>query len=267
MEKHRAIPEGYMTVGEVAKKMDTTVRTLQYYDKEGILKPSAESEGGRRLYTDRDIIKLHQILAMKYLGFSLDDIKGRLTSLETPEDVAHALSEQAEGIRKQIASLSEVLEHIEKLQAETLQIKRVDFKKYADIIVNLQAKNERYHYIKYFDEKTMDFIQSRFGSDREGAIRLSRTMNRLFDEAISLPQKGVSPESEAGQAFVEEFWAFIVEFTNGDMSKLPFLMEMGEMVKEESFQKKIALAKQFIEPALGAYFTKLGHDPFEEESK
>ena len=36
MAKCRAIPDGYMTVGEVAKKMGTTVRTLQYYDKEGL---------------------------------------------------------------------------------------------------------------------------------------------------------------------------------------------------------------------------------------
>ena len=54
--KKRAIPEGYMTVGEVAGKMGVTVRTLQYYDREGLLSPAAESEGGRRLYTDRDVI-------------------------------------------------------------------------------------------------------------------------------------------------------------------------------------------------------------------
>lgn len=53
MAKYRAIPDGYMTVGEVAKKIGTTVRTLQYYDKEGLLSPSAESDGGRRLYTDK----------------------------------------------------------------------------------------------------------------------------------------------------------------------------------------------------------------------
>ena len=35
MNKHKAIPQGYMTVGEVAKKMNTTVRTLQHYDREG----------------------------------------------------------------------------------------------------------------------------------------------------------------------------------------------------------------------------------------
>ena len=69
MKKNKAIPQGYMTVGEVAKKMNVSVRTLQYYDKEGLFTPSAESEGGRRLYTDKDMIQLHQILSLKHLGF------------------------------------------------------------------------------------------------------------------------------------------------------------------------------------------------------
>lgn len=75
MDKQKAIPQGYMTVGEIARKMDVTVRTLQHYDREGLLSPSAMSEGGRRLYTDKDIVKLHQILSLKHLGFSLSDIK------------------------------------------------------------------------------------------------------------------------------------------------------------------------------------------------
>ena len=106
MAKHRAIPQGYMTVGEVAKKIGVTVRTLQYYDKEGLLSPSAESEGGRRLYTDKDLVTLHQIMSLKSLGFSLDDIKQRLIYLETPTDVANALTEQANDIRGKIEQLT-----------------------------------------------------------------------------------------------------------------------------------------------------------------
>ena len=97
MEKHKAIPQGYMTVGEVAKKMDVTVRTLQHYDREGLLSPSAISEGGRRLYTDKDIVKLHQILSLKHLGFSLDDIKNRLIPLDTPNEIATVLEQQEIG--------------------------------------------------------------------------------------------------------------------------------------------------------------------------
>ena len=78
MNSYKAIPDGYMTVGQMAKKMDVTVRTLQYYDKIGILKPSAESDGGRRLYTHKDMIRLSKISVMKYLGFSLAEIKDKL---------------------------------------------------------------------------------------------------------------------------------------------------------------------------------------------
>ena len=144
MTKYRAIPQGFMTVGEVAKKMGVTVRTLQYYDKEGLLSPSAESEGGRRLYTDKDLVMLHQIISLKSLGFSLDDIKERLISLETPADVANALTEQADDIRLKIEQLQASLSAIEQLKTEVLQMQTVSFKKYADIIVNLQMKNEFY---------------------------------------------------------------------------------------------------------------------------
>ena len=108
MEKYRAIPQGYMTAGAVAKKMGVTVRTLQHYDKEGLLSPSAMSEGGRRLYTDKDIIKLHQILSLKHLGFSLDDIRDRLIPLDNPTDVAQILSEQAAIVREKITRAASI---------------------------------------------------------------------------------------------------------------------------------------------------------------
>lgn len=99
---------------------------------------------------------------MKHLGFSLDDIKNRLVSLDTPEQVANALEEQADALRKKIESLSEALRQTEALREEVLKMQSVDFKKYADIIVNLQMKNDFYWLIKHFDDKTLDHIRSRF---------------------------------------------------------------------------------------------------------
>ena len=109
MTIYRVIPEGFMTVGQLAKKIGITIRTLQYYDKEVLAFSSVESEGGRRLYTDKDLVKLHQILSLKSLGFSLKDIKGGLISLKTPDDVAKALTEQADVLRKKIEQLKDSL--------------------------------------------------------------------------------------------------------------------------------------------------------------
>lgn len=264
MKKHRAIPQGYMTVGEVAKKINTTVRTLQYYDKEGVLSPSAESEGGRRLYTDKDIIKIHQIQSMKYLGFSLVDIKNRLAALETPEEIAHALAEQADIIREKVAALSEALSAIEKLKAETLQMETVDWKKYSDIVVNLQLKNEFYGAIKHFDDQTLDHIRSRF--DRESGAAVINTMKRLLDEVAGFQANGISPESEQGYRFAKEWWDMVVEFTGGNMSLLPSLMKIANNMDSlgDDWNQKWTAIEPYITKALEAYFTNLGINPFEE---
>lgn len=184
MDKQKAIPQGYMTVGEIARKTDVTVRTLQHYDREGLLSPSAMSEGGRRLYTDKDIVKLHQILSLKHLGFSLSDIKNRLSSLDTPAEMADVLMEQAAVVRQKIESLSESLRELEALREEVLQMQSVDFKKYADIIVNLQMKNDFDWLIKHFDDRTLDHIRSHF--DKDSGKTFINAFMQLQNEAIRL---------------------------------------------------------------------------------
>ena len=245
-KNERALPDGFMTVGKLAERMGVTVRTLQYYDREGLLSPTAESGGGRRLYTDKDMIQLHQILSLKSLGFSLDDIKNRLAPLDTP------------------AVLTESLTAIETLRAEVLQMQTVDFKKYADIIVNLQMKNEFYWLIKHFDERTLDHIRSRF--DKESGRAMLETFNRLQDEALRLQAAGEPPEGARGQALAAAFWQMVTEFTGGDMEILAKLMEMGSFDgADAAWRQRQAAASAYIEPALDAYFTRIGTGPTGED--
>jgi DNA-binding transcriptional MerR regulator len=51
-----------------------TVRTLRYYDQIGLFRPSGHSDSGYRLYTQTDITRLQQILSLKELGLSLEQI-------------------------------------------------------------------------------------------------------------------------------------------------------------------------------------------------
>lgn len=263
MAKHRAIPLGFMSVGEVAKKIGVTVRTLQYYDKIGLLSPSAESEGGRRLYTDKDLVMLHQIISLKSLGFSLDDIKHCLISLETPTDVANALTKQADSIKTKIEQLTASLTAIEQLKEEVLQMQTVNFKKYADIIVNLQMQNDSYYLIKRFDDDTLDYIRHHF--DKESGLNFMDRFNRLSDEIIELQKANVSPESEQCQQVVKAYWGLITEFTNGDMSMLPKLMEIGKIdTATNAWEERQKIVNAYLEPALQIYFSRLEENPFEE---
>ncbi|MDR1735897.1 MAG: MerR family transcriptional regulator [Oscillospiraceae bacterium] len=263
MDKDRAIPDGYMTVGGLAKKMKTTVRTLQYYDREGLLSPSAQSEGGRRLYTDRDTVRLYCIQSMKYLGFSLDDIRSRLPALETPGDVSAALAGQAEGIRAQIAALSKALDATEKLRAATLKMASVNWERYADIVALLRMGNEHYELITQFDDKLMSHIR---GFDPDGGKRLMDTFKRLLREGAELPRHGIAPESARGQHFAKEWWDYVTEFTGGNMGLLPELVEMSGKMDGfgGSMGEEWKTAQPFVEKSLEVYFANLGYDPFAE---
>ena len=59
-----------MTVNEVGKLTGVSIRTLQYYDKIGLLHPTEYTQAGYRLYNDTALEKLQQILLFRELGFS-----------------------------------------------------------------------------------------------------------------------------------------------------------------------------------------------------
>jgi len=263
MEKHRAIPKGYMTVGEIAKKTGTTVRTLQYYDKEGILTPSTESEGGRRLYTNKDIVKLYQIQSMKYLGFSLEDIKNRLPKINTPKEISAVLTEQAKGVRETIKSLKEVLESIEKLNTEVLQMETVAWEKYADIVGMLLSKNAGYWVIKHMDTSTTEYVLEHF--DDEGATQLNDKYMQILKKSAKTQKAGYAPDSEEAMEMAKEWWDYVADFTKGDINMLSNLVSMGDKLDHDEWFKKFSFDKDYLNKASTAYFTKIGHDPFKQE--
>lgn len=115
---------GYYTSGEFAKKANVTIRTIRYYDKQGILKPSQMSEAGYRLYTDEDFGRLQKILSLKYLGFSLDEIVA-MTINDEMEDLSHSLNMQKGLIQKRIRHLQmmeQTLEDTSKMLGESQSV-------------------------------------------------------------------------------------------------------------------------------------------------
>ena len=253
MEKHRAIPDGFMKVGELAKMANVSIRTLQYYDKEGLFSPSAESEGGFRLYNENDVVKLARVLLMKQLGLGLAEIKKRLPAFETPLGIMGILTERAAEIRKKIEILTESLDILEQLTAEVDQMDTADYKRLFGILVNLQVKNEHYWMVKYFDDETMEhFAQS--GMTKERAISLTETTNRLFREAADLQDAGVLPESETGQSLAKEFWEMLMEITGGNMALMQKLNEIANAnVPDEHKNEHYVTARSFIGSAMEVY--------------
>ena len=63
-------------VGELAARTGLSVRTLHYYDEVGLLPPSCRTDGGHRLYTAGDVVRLQQIRSLRALGFTLRGLDG-----------------------------------------------------------------------------------------------------------------------------------------------------------------------------------------------
>jgi len=63
-----------MHIGELAERTEMSLRTIRHYDEVGLLKPTGRTEGGFRLYTHDDFVRLMVIRRMKPLGFSLDEM-------------------------------------------------------------------------------------------------------------------------------------------------------------------------------------------------
>jgi DNA-binding transcriptional MerR regulator len=261
MEKYRAIPEGYMKVGELAKRAGVTVRTLQYYDKEGLLTPSAESDGGFRLYTDKEMVRLVQILMMKDLGFSLGEIKKRLTSMDTLSDVVDVLTEHATQIRRQIEHLAESLDEIEALKAEITKMETVDYKKFALILMNLKMKNNHYWVVKHFDEDEVAKFAERMSM--EEAEELIKISNSIFDKAGKFQKAGVLPESEEGQSLAKAFWDALMEMTGGDVELLQKLNDIAK-ANEGNHSEDYKVAQHFMGAALEIYFNNQGESQASE---
>lgn len=84
------------STGEIAELCGVSVRTVQYYDKEGLLKPDGYSEGGRRLYGEESLKTLQVICIYRGLGLSLSDIKEVLSDEQNSRKILLSVLEQRE---------------------------------------------------------------------------------------------------------------------------------------------------------------------------
>ena len=106
------------TSGQFAKLANVTLRTIRYYDKEDLLKPSFVADNGFRYYNDNDLIKLQQIMLFKYLGFTLSEIKSMNLNDIDPITLSNALFVQKKMVEDKIDQMIKVEQAINKTARE-----------------------------------------------------------------------------------------------------------------------------------------------------
>ena len=191
------------TVHEVSKLTGVSIRTLQYYDKIGLLRPAQYTEAGYRLYDDAALETLQQILLFRELEFPLKDIKRIIGSPDF--DRNKALTQQIEllTLRKEhLENLIDLAKGIKLTGVRHLKFDAFDTRKIDEYAAQAKASWGTTPAYKEFEQKSK-------GRTREDDQNIARGLMEIFAEFGAV--KGTDPASDKAQSLVKKLQDYITQ--------------------------------------------------------
>lgn len=140
-----------MKISEFAKRAGVTIKTLLYYDKIGLLKPSQKTDSGYRVYCEEDFLKLQQITTLKFIGLSLYEIKQIL--FESGENLDSIIKIQKKALEEKKKHIEEVISVFNKAENQINKNGFLEVDKLIDIIkiTNMESRvKEQYKTVEKF---------------------------------------------------------------------------------------------------------------------
>ncbi len=205
---------GLLTTGAFAKRAGVTVRTLRYYDRTGLLRPHGRTPSGQRLYGEDEIVRLQQILTLKFIGFPLKDIK---RILDAPDfNLKAALLAQRGTIAEKAKQMGAVIRAIDGALG-ALSENKVAWDRFAGIIREVQMENSQDFMKKYYTEEQLKKIAER-GKDFTAAdqAKVSAEWDDIYATAKKLAGKNADPAGKEAQSLAARAQKMIDAFTGGD---------------------------------------------------
>lgn len=197
---------------EFAKRAGVTIRALHHYDRLGLLKPSGRTAAGYRLYTDRDLVRLEQIVALKFIGFPLSQIQELLNRKDL--DVLSALREQRRIIAHKREHLDRAIRAIERAEQTLSEGEQTDWEPFRKIIEVIQMQTRKDWMKKYYTEEQLENLRKRWSPEIQAESE--RGWNELARDVEVAIARGETPESETGHKLAERRQKLLDLFTGGD---------------------------------------------------
>lgn len=127
---------------ELSQLTQVSVRTLHYYDKIGLLKPSMRLSNDYRLYSETDLLKLQQIIALKFFGFELSQIK---LLLAKQENVVENFAMQSKFLQEKAEALQEASMILKRITESCGQRKSIPWENVIQLIEVYQMTQQLEH--------------------------------------------------------------------------------------------------------------------------
>ncbi len=190
------------TVGEVAELANVTVRTLHHYDDVGLVRPSARTDAGYRLYDGDDLERLQTVLFYRELGFALEDIRA---VLDDPDyDRGRALREQRELLAVEADRLERMIHAIDDAVRAHEEGTTMSDEAMFEVFGAEQRELQREAGRRWGD--TDAWAQSRrraTGRTRGDWEEIRAEGRRIIEQIATVYRDGAAPDSEAAMDAVE----------------------------------------------------------------
>ena len=247
------------SVGELAKVTGLTVRTLQHYDNIGLLPPSGRTEGGRRYYTDHDMIRLTQIVFYKSVGISLSEIREKLLNTHTPVELEAVFNQHISMVLLKIDALHMTLSVLNST-IELLHSGNVPpFEILAQLIRGVEGSGlQDWATFKFKPALNADLEGDEIAT-LDGAMHFYHTMRALMVEAVAMKNADTAADSLAALSLGRRWWEDIIQriAAFGDDATTAALDASNSREKWPAADRKLfEAAEPFLEAALAAYLAK-----------
>ncbi len=199
--------------GAFAKRAGVTVRTLHHYDRLGLLKPSGRTVAGYRVYTDRDLARLEQIVALKFIGFSLNEIA---SVLNRNGDLLTALRTQREIMGEKRKQIDRAVEAIVQAERAFGKDGQHGFDALAKIIEVIEMQDKQQWTDKYYSAEAKAKLATRRAADPGCAERGQEKWAVLLADVDKAIAEKVDPAGDRAQELARRWSELIRDFTQGD---------------------------------------------------
>jgi MerR family transcriptional regulator, thiopeptide resistance regulator len=226
-------------IGALAQATGVTVRTLHHYDAIGLLVPDARSPTGRRLYSQPNVRRLYQIVALRRLGLSLEEIAGTLDqNPDLIETVRQHLARVEQGLelqRRLQRTLTQVLEQFERDDQPTLD----QFTQAIEVMTMIEDH--------YTPEQRAQLEQRREALGEEGIRQAERDWAMLIETVKTERANGTEPTAARMLELARQWQTLIEQFTGGDEG---MGRSLAAMYREQGPK---AASRGMVEPELMQY--------------
>lgn len=194
------------TIGDFAKITGTTERTLRFYDRKELLRPSGRNGQGHRYYREEDLLRLQQIMTLKFLDFPLDEIGKQLSGPD--RDLARTLDLQHGMLLQKREQLDKMIGALDRMRMLMDGAGRIDSSLLLFFMHCIQNEEAQKRYLA--ERLPASFVEAMFmeGLTHEERLEKERRMTVTLIELAGYCREGRRPDDpdvlQSGRVLAEQ---------------------------------------------------------------